>query len=130
MTLSVPMTHDPDCCISILTDIDGSLVLVSCTTISVYVNLSKNMLQKERAVKFGHLRRGGFTSFAAAKVQLSWKLTKLSRTFFKKQFIFTLYTLYIISAREENQKKCLPLYFTRGFLRNPVPSEWTTKIIF
>ena len=66
MLLSVPMTPVPDCCISILTDIDGSLrvhlpakrspscpfcnkrslVLVSCTTISVYVNLSKSVLPK------------------------------------------------------------------------------------
>ena len=64
----VSMTLVPDCSISILTDIDGSLrvrlpikrqhslpfhikrslVLVSCTTISVYVNLSKNLLPKER----------------------------------------------------------------------------------
>ena len=104
MTLSVPMTPVPDCCISILADIDGSLanvlskhllVLVSCTTISVYVNLSKNLLQKERIIGPPPHERGGFTSFAAAKVRLFQKLTKLSQTFFKKRCVFAFYTLYI-----------------------------------
>ena len=98
------MTLVPDCCFSILSDIDGSLanvhkkhslVLVSCTTISVYVNLSKSVLQKERIKGRPPHQRGGFTSFAAAKVRLFQKLTKLSQTFFKKRCVFELYTLYI-----------------------------------
>ena len=47
--LSDLMTFVPDCFSIILLDIDGSLVLVSCTTISVYVNLSKNVLPMELA---------------------------------------------------------------------------------
>ena len=57
-------------------------VLVSCTTISVYVNLSKSVLQKERIKDRPPHGRGGFTSFAGAKVRLFLKLTKLSGLFF------------------------------------------------
>ena len=63
MTLSVSMTHDPDCFyLYPKKDIDGSLrvrphggrrplALVSCTTISVYVNLSKSVPPEGSALK-------------------------------------------------------------------------------
>ena len=60
-------------------------VLVSCTTISVYVNLSKSVLQKERIKGRPPHKRGGFTSFAGAKVRFFRKLAKLFETFFKKR---------------------------------------------
>ena len=59
------------------------------------------MLQKERIKGPPPHPRGGFTSFAAAKVRLFRKLTKLSAFFFEKRCKFAIYTLYIIYAREE-----------------------------
>ena len=53
MLLSVPMTHDPDCCISILTDIDGSLANVILQTFArtcfLYYNLCLCKYFKEHA---------------------------------------------------------------------------------
>ena len=63
------------------------------------------MLRMERAVKISHPQGGGFTSFAAAKVRLFHKLTKLSATFFKKSTFFTPYTLYIIYKRKNLRHK-------------------------
>ena len=115
-------------------DIDGSLVLVSCTTISVYVNLSKNVLYKRAHQRSATSRRGGFTSFAGAKVRFFCELTKLFETFFKKKMHFCLlYIIYYIRAREKSkengrhstwsdcrfmlsQKDIYPSYFTKTWL--------------
>ena len=78
--------------------------ITSCTTISVYVNLSKNLLKLSASEPYPS-RRGGLASFADAKVQLFLKLTNFYTTFFKKDVIFDFYTLYIIYARED-EKAC------------------------
>ena len=75
------------------------LALVSCTTISVYVSFSKNLLPKGAHLSADRLLRGGYLSFAGAKVQLFHILAKYSRLFFTIQSLFLTYTLYIIYAR-------------------------------
>ena len=91
------MTLVPDCFLSILSDIDGSLrlrlrlgrlklALVSCTTISVYVNVSKSKPPRGARPSSDRLRRGGHPSFAGAKVRLFLKLAKLLRFFFQKEW--------------------------------------------
>ena len=57
----------------------------SCTTISVYVNLSKNMLPGERVRAPDRPKRGGLISFAGAKVQLFYKPAKKQLPFFTKR---------------------------------------------
>ena len=82
-----------------------SYVLVSCTTISVYVNLSKNVLYKRAHQRSATSRRGGFTSFAGAKVRFFREPAKHFEVFFKKRCIFAIHTLYIIYAREGKGRK-------------------------
>ena len=81
-----------------------SYVLVSCTTISVYVNLSKNVLYKRAHQRSATSRRGGFTSFAGAKVRFFREPAKHFEVFFENRCIFAVHTLYIIYARERGRE--------------------------
>ena len=63
------------------------------------------MLHKRAHQRSTTSRRGGFTSFAGAKVRFFCELTKLFETFFKKRCIFASYTLYIIYARGKKVRK-------------------------
>ncbi len=111
-----------------------SLVLVSCTTISVYVNLSKNVLYKRAHQRSATSRRGGFTSFAGAKVRFFREPAKHFEVFFKKRCIFAVHTLYIIYARDSKRKK-KAVTRTKGDCRLCcrkgifllVPSDWGKK---
>ena len=110
MTLSVPMTPVPDCCISILADIDGSLanvlskhllVLVSCTTISVYVNLSKNVLPLERIKARPPPEEAASPHLRVQRYGFSANWQNFTRLFYEKKATFTtIHYIYNTRASE------------------------------
>jgi len=127
MTLSVSMTPVPDCCISIPCRIltvrsralrlarvrltakrqhplplcsKRSLVLVSCTTISVYVNLSKSKLPKgARQRSSAPLERRRHLICGCKGTPFSETGKTFSRFFQKKMQVCLLYIIYYIRAR-------------------------------
>ena len=70
-------------------------VRFSCTTISVYVILSKTVLRRSALIPYPS-KKDGQVSFADAKVRLSSELTKPQASFFYLFTTFREYTLYII----------------------------------
>ena len=100
------MTFVPDCFSIILLDIDGSLVLVSCTTISVYVNLSKNVLPMEPCLSQPTSARECLSHLRVQRYNFSENYQNILLLFFIKKAVFTLYTLlYYIRARDGEDLK-------------------------
>ena len=81
-------------------DIDGSLVLVSCTTISVYVNLSKNMLSGRAHQRSATPSERRSSLICGCKGTLFPGTGKTFRDFFlKKMHFHIVYIIYYIRAR-------------------------------
>ena len=85
-------------------DIDGSLVLVSCTTISVYVNLSKNMLSGRAHQRSATPSERRSSLICGCKGTLFPGTGKTFRDFFQKKMHFHIvYIIYYIRARAEGR---------------------------
>ena len=83
-------------------DIDGSLVLVSCTTISVYVNLSKNMLSRRAHQRTATPSERRSSLICGCKGTLFPGTGKTFRDFFQKKMHFHIaYIIYYIRARRK-----------------------------
>ena len=81
-------------------DIDGSLVLVSCTTISVYVNLSKSMLSGRAHQRSATPSERRSSLICGCKGTLFPGTGKTFRDFFQKKMHFHIvYIIYYIRAR-------------------------------
>ncbi len=87
-------------------DIDGSLVLVSCTTISVYVNLSKNMLSGRAHQRSATPSERRSSLICGCKGTLFPGTGKTFRDFFQKKMHFHIvYIIYYIRARRNSLRK-------------------------
>ena len=83
-------------------DIDGSLVLVSCTTISVYVNLSKSMLSGRAHQRSATPSERRSSLICGCKGTLFPGTGKTFRDFFlKKMHFHIVYIIYYIRARKK-----------------------------
>ena len=94
------MTLVPDCFLSILSDIDGSLFLYYNFCLC---NSLKDRAPKER-IKSLPVPWDGQVSFADAKVRLFLKPAKTSATFLQgKRYKGDIYIIYIIRARKKGR---------------------------
>lgn len=93
------MTFIPDCFSIILLDIDGSLVLVSCTTISVYVNLSKNVLPTEPCLSQPTSARECLSHLRVQRYNFSENYQNILLLFSTKRLFLRIIHYYIIYAR-------------------------------
>lgn len=97
------MTFVPDCFSIILLDIDGSLVLVSCTTISVYVNLSKNVLPTEPCLSQLTSARECLSHLRVQRYNFSENYQNILLLFSTKRLFLRIIHYYIIYAREKKR---------------------------
>ncbi len=100
-------------------DIDGSLVLVSCTTISVYVNLSKNMLSGRAHQRSATPSERRSSLICGCKGTLFPGTGKTFRDFFQKKMHFhSVYIIYYIRARKKTLAEKSKGRRQRGMGRN------------